>query len=216
MQTIPEQGNVPWSTVIRTGLGGIRRRVGRTVVTMLGVVLAIALLSYMLATGNMTRSMTALNDPALNTLLQKAGVDILQMTGRDPSTTLLIVLSLATCLAGIVNSMLMSVSERLKEIGTMKCLGATDAFIVKIYFVESLFVGVLGTLCGMLTGLIVSLAVCGWNYGGFALRCFPVLNVLGSLAISFAVGVLISALAAMAPALWAAKQEPVSAMRIDE
>jgi putative ABC transport system permease protein len=213
---VPEQQSVPWSTAIQTGIAGIRRRLGRTVVTMLGVVLAIALLSYMLVTNNLTASMVSLNDQALNALLQKSGVDILQTARHDPMTTMLIVLSLATCLVGIVNSMLMSVSERLKEIGTLKCLGATDAFIVRIYFVESMFVGVIGTACGMVGGLAVSLCVLGWVYGGYVLKCFPVAHVFGSLAVSFVVGVLISVLAAIAPAIWAARQAPVSAMRIEE
>src|SRR5438105_14869317 len=47
-------------------------------------------------------------------------------------------LSLLMCLVGITNSMLMSVTERYKEIGTFKCLGATDGFIVKVFFLEAI------------------------------------------------------------------------------
>lgn len=216
MQTIPEQCDVPWSTALQTSAAGLRRRLGRSCVTMLGVVLAIALLSYMLVTSDMARSMLAANDPALNSLLQKSGVDILNSAKRDPMMLLLVSLSLVTCLVGIVNSMMMSVSERLKEIGTLKCLGATDGFIVRIYFIESLIVGVVGTLCGMVGGVVVAFAVLAWSYGTFAFRCLPVVAVGWSLLLSLIAGVVISVLAAIAPAIWASKQEPVNAMRIEE
>ena len=49
---------------------------------------------------------------------------------------------------GIINAMLMSVTERIREIGTMKCLGALDAFILKIYFIEAALQGLIGTAMG--------------------------------------------------------------------
>lgn len=213
---IPEQQNVPWSVALRTGVGGLRRRVGRSVVTMLGVLLAIALLSYMLVTGDLTRGLVAVNDAGLNALLQKAGVDILSADRSDPMTALLIGLSLVTCLVGIVNSMLMSVSERLKEIGTLKCLGATDAFIVRVFFIESILVGLAGTAAGMLAGTAVAVAVGVWSYGGFALKYLPPGPVAFSLLTALLAGTVISVAAAIAPAIWAARQEPVNAMRTEE
>ena len=42
---------------------------------------------------------------------------------------------------GVLNAMLMSVTERFREIGTMKCLGALNSFIVKLFLIESLFQG---------------------------------------------------------------------------
>ena len=46
-------------------------------------------------------------------------------------------LALLVAFVGIVNAMLMSVTERFREIGTMKCLGALDGFIVKLFVIES-------------------------------------------------------------------------------
>ena len=51
--------------------------------------------------------------------------------------------------------MLMSVTERFREIGTMKCLGALDGFIVKLFLIESLFQGMAGTVMGVLLGLVL-------------------------------------------------------------
>ena len=46
-------------------------------------------------------------------------------------------MSLLVCTVGITNSMLMAVTERFKEIGTMKCLGALDSFVVVLFMLES-------------------------------------------------------------------------------
>ena len=54
--------------------------------------------------------------------------------------------------------MLMSVTERYKEIGTMKCLGALDSFVVKLFFIESCVLGFLASLLGGIMGwLVISL-----------------------------------------------------------
>ena len=57
-------------------------------------------------------------------------------------------MSLLVCFVGITNSMLMSVTERYKEIGTLKCLGALDNFIVKLFLIESGLLGFFGSLGG--------------------------------------------------------------------
>src|SRR6185437_9456808 len=66
-------------------------------------------------------------------------------------------LALLVAFVGILNAMLMSVTERFREIGTMKCLGALDTFIVKLFLIESLFQGVVGTTLGVIVGLGLSL-----------------------------------------------------------
>src|SRR2546423_14125354 len=47
------------------------------------------------------------------------------------------IMALVVCAVGITNAMLMSVTERYKEIGTMKRLGGLDGFIVKLFVIES-------------------------------------------------------------------------------
>src|SRR5205814_4720501 len=64
----------------------------------------------------------------------------------------LVVMSLIVCTVGITNSMLMSVTERFKEIGTMKCLGALDSFIVKLFLIEACLLGMTASLIGYLIG----------------------------------------------------------------
>jgi len=183
---------------------------------MAGVVLAVAFLTYMLCTEHITEALVKVNSDDLNRLLQKAGVDIFEVGQTDRMMVLLIGLSLLTCLVGIINSMLMAVTERIKEIGTLKCLGALDSFIVKTYLIESSIQGLIGTVLGMIIGLLVALAVSAHAFGRWVFLEFPGGAILKALSLSFAIGAVISVVASIAPAYWAAKKEPVDAMRVEE
>jgi putative ABC transport system permease protein len=66
--------------------------------------------------------------------------------------TWLVVMSLLLSAVGIANSMLMAVAERFREIGTMKCLGALDSFIVKLFFIEAGLMGIVASLVGFVVG----------------------------------------------------------------
>lgn len=213
---IPEQSRVPWGVALSVSWSSLRRRFLRSIITMLGVVLGIAFLTYMLVNDSIVDALLGMRDDAVNILLQKSGVDILAAQGTDTMMILLIVLSLLTCLVGIVNAMLMSVTERIKEIGTLKCLGAQDSFIVKTYFIESSLQGVIGTALGALIGLSVALLIGLTSYGRYVIQSFPVLQVLQAVVFAFIIGSLMSVAASIAPAYWAARKQPVDAMRVEE
>ncbi len=68
----------------------------------------------------------------------------------------LVTLSLMVCVVGITNAMLMSVTERFREIGTMKCLGALDIFVVKLFLIESALQGVVGSVAGAVIGFLLA------------------------------------------------------------
>ncbi|MDO9542974.1 MAG: FtsX-like permease family protein [Kiritimatiellia bacterium] len=215
INAIPFQTKVPWVVAFSVSWGSLRRRIFRSMITMVGVVLGIAFLTYMLVNESIVNTLVAMKNETVNVLLQKAGVDILQV-GTDTMMLLLIGLSLLTCLVGIINAMLMAVTERIKEIGTLKCLGAEDGFIVKTYFIESSLQGVLGTACGALTGLFVAVAVNAVVYGGFVFHAFPWLMVVRAELIAFLIGSTMSVIASIAPAYWAARKQPIDAMRVEE
>ncbi len=75
------------------------------------------------------------------------------------------ILSCALCVVVIANTMLMSVTERVSEIGTLKCLGALDRFIVRMFLVESVFIGVLASTAGALGGYLLTLLQIGASLG---------------------------------------------------
>ncbi len=215
-QHIPEQTPVSWPIVMSVSMAGLRRRFSRAMITMVGVVLAIAFLCYMLVSESVVRAMIAFGSDDLNILLQNANVDIFSGGATDQMTMLLIGLTLLTSLVGIINAMLMAVTERVREIGTLKCLGATDQFVVRTYFVESTIQGVCGSVIGMVLGLVVSMVVNLNTYGSYTFKTFPLKGVLVSLLISLAAGAVLSVVAAIIPAYMAARKQPVEALRVEE
>lgn len=116
----------------------------------------------------------------------------------------------ALCLLGVSNSMFIAVTERFREIGTFKCLGATDGFIVAVFFFEGLFMGLLGSVFGATLGAGGSAFVLSW--GGSELMASWVLSavVLGSTA-----GTGLTLIAALTPAIVAARMPAVAALRTE-
>ncbi|MBQ9358013.1 MAG: ABC transporter permease [Abditibacteriota bacterium] len=125
----------------------------------------------------------------------------------------LAVMSLLVCAVGITNSMLMSVTERFKEIGTMKCLGALDSFIVTIFVLESAVMGIAASFIGFIAGFIIS--VCsnaadkGWKYV-FAMNPVDVLQIFG---LAIAAGLVLTFFASIPPARKAATMPAAIALR---
>lgn len=215
-RTIPEQTALSWPVVGSVSMAGLRRRFARAMITMVGVVLAIAFLSYMLVSEALVKAMVSAGIDELNVLLQNMGVDIFAGGKTDQMTYLLIGLTLLTSLVGIVNAMLMAVTERVREIGTLKCLGATDSFIVRAYFLESTIQGVCGAVIGMFLGLVVAVAVSARTYGTYPFRLFPLGAVLSALLLSLISGTILSIFASIMPAYAAARKQPVEALRVEE
>jgi ABC-type antimicrobial peptide transport system permease subunit len=197
-------------------IAGLQRRFSRSLITIAGVVLAIAFLAYMLVTDTVTGALIRLQDDRCNLILQNAGIDIFTGGKTDQMMLLLIGLTIVTCTVGIVNVMLMSVTERIREIGTFKCLGATDRFIVKTYFVESVLQGLCGAFVGLVCGLVTALAVAFRTYGGFLATAFPARDILANLLTAFFIGSLMTITAAIIPAYIAARKQPVEALRVEE
>jgi len=213
---IPEQTGIRWSVALAVSARMLRRRFLRSLITMFGVVLAIAFLAYMLISESIIRALVAAGNEDLNVLLQRAGIDIFAAGQTDQLIIMLIGLSLFTCLVGIVNAMLMSVTERVREIGTLKCLGAADAFILQTFFIESSLQGIAGAALGMLLGLLTAVAVTLVSFRQYVLTYFPYMAALRSLGFTFLVGSLISIAGSIVPAYIAARKQPVEAMRVEE
>jgi len=208
---IPRQPPLSWRIVLRVSLAGMQRRMMRSVVTVTCVVLALAFLAYMLVLADITQALVELNDSKLNILLSERGVDIFAATQMDAMTLLLIGLALLTCTVGVANSMLMSVTERFREIGTMKCLGALDKFIVKLFLFESALLGLLGSLLGALLGILVMWLVYSFRYDFHV----PYLEFLKTLLYSGALGLFLAMIAAIMPAQQAARMPAAAALRVD-
>ncbi len=127
----------------------------------------------------------------------------------------IVAISLLVTVIGISNAMLMSVTERFREIGTMKCLGALSAFVRQIFLIESAFMGTVGGLAGAVAGALFSIGVYSLTYGGLVgaalAQAWPAL--LAQAAAAVASGVALSVLAALYPAHVASSMIPANALR---
>ncbi len=137
------------------------------------------------------------------------------LLGFAPRTQWLILVSLGVCVVGIANAMLMSVTERFSEIATMKCLGATDGFIMINFILESILQGFVGGIIGTGLGLALGITRSWASFGVSAFKHMPGGSLAAAAGISFVISLLVSALAAVYPARIAAKLAPMEAMRIE-
>lgn len=134
---------------------------------------------------------------------------------RDRARSIwIITIALLVTIICITNSLLMSVTERFKEIGTMKCLGALSSFIRQIYFIESSILGVVGSLIGALAGLVFAIIMYGLTYGfGLVLAALSPSGIALIFVISVAGGILSAIIAAIYPASFASRMVPATALR---
>ncbi len=128
-------------------------------------------------------------------------------------------IALTVASLGIVNTMVMSILERTREIGIMKAIGGSDADVRKIFLVEAAAIGLAGGVSGILLGWGASRAI---NYGanlyiqsqgGTPANLFSLPWWLITGGIAFAVAV--SLVAGSYPASRAAKLDPIQALRHD-
>jgi putative ABC transport system permease protein len=110
----------------------------------------------------------------------------------------------------VINTMLMAVTERVREIGLKKAVGARVGDILREYLAEAVLIGALGGLIGLLLGWgltsLINAATASANLALFLLSWRLVI-----VAILFSVG--LGALAGIIPALRASRMDPVQALR---
>ncbi|HYO07393.1 MAG TPA: FtsX-like permease family protein [Tepidisphaeraceae bacterium] len=224
---IPRQVALPLSKAVEIAYKSIRLRLGRSLLVTSGIVLALAFLMAVLATDAANDAMRAwvFGGPVeasqdrqrLQSLMEARGVPTTPRAVAEArlQTRWLLTLALLVAGVGILNAMLMSVTERFREIGTMKCLGALDGFIVKLFLIESLFQGAVGTVVGVAVGLLLALASLTLSYGRFAWDALPVGRLLACVAACVAIGVVLTVAGAIYPAWQAARMEPIEAMRVE-
>lgn len=125
----------------------------------------------------------------------------------------LVVMSLLVCTVGIMNSMLMAVTERFKEIGTMKCLGALDSFVVVLFLLESGMLGICASVLGWVLGFVTMVLIAGFSKGWDIVATMSIWGVLGTLGFCVVIGMLLTLLATILPARQAAKMPAAMALR---
>jgi len=200
--TVGRQIQLPLSKALEISLKSIRMRFWRSMITAAGIFLGIAFLVSVLTASLIEQHLPGTVDPAAAAAAKNRQL-------------WLVIMSLIVCTVGITNSMLMSVTERFKEIGTMKCLGALDIFVVELFLLESGILGVLASLAGWVVGFgaIALLALIGKH--GAAVASMQFVQILHTLGIAMSVGVLLTVIATIPPAIRAAKMPPAMALRTE-
>ena len=157
---IEEQIDLPFVESLRISFQSLKIRFGRSIITTAGITLGIAFL------------VSVWTNNEIGVALQESGrqstINTFEETTEQGISTKdiwLIVMSLIVCVVGIANSMLMAVTERFREIGTMKCLGALDGFVVRLFLLESGFQGFSGALIGALIGTLGAVLLGLKDYG---------------------------------------------------
>jgi ABC-type antimicrobial peptide transport system permease subunit len=122
-------------------------------------------------------------------------------------------LSLLVGGVGIMNSMLISVSQRVREIGLRKAVGARRGHIITQFLIESIFItlcgGVMGIIFGVALTFVASLIIIKLGYE------WQFFVPLISLALGFGVSLLIGLIFGIYPALKASKVSAMEALRYE-
>jgi ABC-type antimicrobial peptide transport system permease subunit len=179
-------------------------------ITAAGVFLGIAFLSSTLAQSTIAAHTPQVFEGALDQAQQLRIV-----RGQHDRQVWLVALSLIVCTVGIANSMLMSVTERFKEIGTMKCLGAMDGFIVKLFLLEAGFLGMVASVLGWTIGYGATMLIGLMHEGAKLWPKLPPGEVGTSLLLSLLAGAILTVLATIFPAIRASKLPPAAALRVE-
>ncbi len=128
-------------------------------------------------------------------------------------------IALAVSSLGIMNTMVMSILERTREIGIMKAIGGSDGDIRRIFLIEASAIGFFGGVAGVALGWIVGRLINFGaniyiqNQGGTPGNLFSLPFWLIDGAIGFSIG--ISLIAGSYPAARAARLDPIQALRHD-
>lgn len=168
--------------------------------------------------------------PAVETAIKKMGFETFSLLDTTRNLRLFFTvfdlllgifggLALVVATLGIVNTLVMAILERRREIGVLKALGAADQDVRQLFFSEAAVMGFLGGLFGTGLGWAIGRALTFGTDLYLRRRDLPAVNIsfvpwwLALGAIAFAVGV--SLIAGIYPASRAARLDPVEALRYE-
>lgn len=216
MRSVQRQVVLPWAQVLKISLNSVRVRLFRSLITTLTLALAVAFVAFTWSGYEMLNALWPHADDTLQQRILSAGYELSNgKFGGSPKDMWLAVLSLIVCVVGIVNAQLMAVTERFREIGTFKCLGALDSFVVRIFVLESVYQGAFGGAVGGLAGVLISTFTLGLKFGIPVFLTWPPLTMLLTMLMATLLAMVLSLVGVTYPALVAARMQPAVALRAE-
>ena len=134
-----------------------------------------------------------------------------QLEFLDQFVVLITIIAMIVGILGVLNTMMMSVAERTREIGMLRALGWSRRLIVKTIVIEGLLLSVVGGLFGLFLGYAGTELLILFFPGGFLEAAYLPSTFAKGFAVALAVGVV----AAVYPAVRAANLRPVEALRYE-
>jgi putative ABC transport system permease protein len=117
-------------------------------------------------------------------------------------------ITLAVGLFGVINTMMSSVNERIKDIGIMRAVGASRNQIMRVFIYEAVIMGIVGGILGYLVGTLLAYVI-----GPIVFEGANINFVLKYLPLSLALAILVSVIATLYPALRAARVRVADSFR---
>lgn len=109
---------------------------------------------------------------------------------------------------GIMNIMLASVMERIKEIGLRLAIGAQKSDIISQFLFEAMLISIVGGMIGIVLGMVIAAVIS-------RIAEIPTIITLASVALSFGVAATVGLIFGIAPARKAASQNPINSLRYE-
>ena len=217
--SVNRQITLPFAKSVEISLKSIKVRFFRSLITTMSLVLAVSFLSFVRVSNDVANGLLATQDHQLHQAVVRAGYDIGPAdtnVGASPKQRWIIILSLMVYVVGIVNAQLMAVTERFREIGTIKCLGALDSFVLRLFLLEAGIQGLTGAGLGALLGGLAALVNGLVRFGLPAWTYISWLAVAKSSILATGMGCILSLAGVLYPAIVAARMQPVEAMRVEQ